>query len=98
MSYIEELKKAVSDAFKDASDKESIDKMVSINSLIASVESENERLCDKNRELAAAYKEAVIHPGIAKEAAPEPSDVPQEAKAPDFGEFLAKAIAKGEQQ
>ena len=72
MSYIEELKKAVSDAFKDASDKESIDKMVSINSLIASVESENER--------------------------PEPSDVPQEAKAPDFGEFLAKAIAKGEQQ
>ena len=52
----------------------------------------------KTRELAAAYKEAVIHPGIAKEAAPEPSDVPQEAKAPDFGEFLAKAIAKGEQQ
>lgn len=96
MDYIEELKKAVSDAFKDASDKETIDKMVSINSLIANVESENETLCSKNKELIAAYKEAVTHPGIKQEKEPEPTDLPPAVEPPSFESFLAKAINKGE--
>ena len=95
MSYLDDLKKAVSDAFANASDKETVDKMVSINSLIANVESENKALCDKNKELIAAYKDAVLHPGIS-EKQPEPSDVPPVIEAPKFEDFLAKAINKGE--
>lgn len=95
MSYLDDLKKAVSDAFKDASDKETVDKMVSINSLIANVESENKALCDKNKELISAYKDAVLHPGISKEKEPEPTDVPPVADAPKFEDFLAKAIEDG---
>lgn len=95
MSYLDDLKKAVSDAFKDASDKETIDKMVSINSLIANVESENKALCDKNKELISAYKDAVLHPGISNEKDPEPTDVPPAVEAPSFDSFLAKAMNDG---
>lgn len=91
MTYLEQLKQAVSDAFKDASDKDTVDKIVSINSLIASIDSENKQLCDKNRELIAAYKDAVLHPGVTKENEPEPTDIPAEPTL-DFSDFLAKAM------
>lgn len=92
-NYIDKLKQAVNDAFKDASEKSAIDQMVSINSLIAQVESENESLCAKNKELIAAYKEAVIHPGIKKEPEQEVTQVPVQ-EMPDFDKILADAIAK----
>ncbi len=93
MSYIEDLKKAVSEAFKDASDKDTIDRMVSINSLIANVEEENSQLADKNKELAAAYKDAVIHPGI--KTTPEKDVTTIETpQMPRFEDYLNKA--KGE--
>lgn len=94
-NYIEKLKQAVSDAFKDASDKYTIDKMVEINSLLANVESENSQLASKNQELAAAYKDAVIHPGIKKEQEPEVTTI-QQAPEIRFEDYLAKAITKGE--
>lgn len=93
MSYLDDLKKAVSDAFKDASDKETIDKIVEINSLIANVESENSQLASKNKELAAAYKDAVIHPGIKKEQEPEVTTI-QQAPEIRFEDYLTKAINK----
>lgn len=94
-NYIEKLKQAVSDAFSNASDKETIDKVVEINSLLANVESENSQLAEKNKELAAAYKDAVIHPGIKKEAEPEVTTIKTQPEI-RFEDFLAKAIEKGE--
>lgn len=93
MSYLEELKKAVSEAFKDASDKDTIDRMVSINSLIANVEEENSQLADKNKELAAAYKDAVIHPGIKTTPEKDVTTI-ETAQMPRFEDYLNKA--KGE--
>lgn len=93
MSYLDELKKAVSEAFKDASDKDTIDRMVSINSLIANVEEENSQLANKNKELAAAYKDAVIHPGIKDKPEKDVTTI-ETAQAPRFEDYLAKA--KGE--
>lgn len=92
-SYLNQLKQAVSEAFKDASDKSTIDQMVNINSLISQVENENSQLANKNKELAAAYKDAVIHPGIKQDAEPEVTTIPvqQEVK---FEDFLKAVINK----
>ena len=96
MSYLDDLKKAVSEAFKDATDKSTIDQIVTINSLIQNIESENKVLMDKNAELASAYRQAVLYPGVKNEKDSEPTDVPPIIEAPKFEDFLAKAINKGE--
>lgn len=88
-NYLDQLKQAVSEAFKDASDKSTIDKMVNINSLIANVEEENSQLAIKNKELAAAYKDAVIHPGIKKEAEEEVTTIQTPVEL-NFNDFLDK--------
>lgn len=90
-NYLEKLKLAVSEAFQDASDKSTIDKMVEINSLISQVEAENGQLASKNKELAAAYKDAVIHPGIKTEKEPEVTTI-ETAPEVRFEDYLRQAM------
>ena len=94
MNYLEELKKRVAAAFETATGKEDIDNLSSINTTIGLVEQEQNQLMAKNKELIAAYKEAVLHPGISKQAAKEPTDVPPVQQAPDFAAFVAQELSK----
>lgn len=94
MNYLEELKKRVAAAFENATDKADIDNLSSINTTIGLVEQEQNQLMAKNKELIAAYKEAVMHPGISKQAAKEPTDVPPVQQAPDFAAFVAQELSK----
>ena len=94
MNYLEELKKRVAEAFKDATEKKDIDNMSSINAAIDGLSNEQEQLMAKNKELIAAYKDAVLHPGISKQAAKEPTDVPPVQQAPDFAAFVAQELSK----
>ena len=94
MNYLEELKKRVAAALENATGKEDIDNLSSINTTIGLVEQEQNQLMAKNKELIAAYKEAVLHPGISKQAAKEPTDVPPVQQAPDFAAFVAQELSK----
>ena len=94
MNYLEELKKRVAAAFENATDKAGIDNLSAINTTIGLVEQEQNQLMAKNKELIAAYKEAVLHPGISKQAAKEPTDVPPVQQAPDFAAFVAHELSK----
>ena len=94
MNYLEELKKRVAEAFQDATEKKDIDNMSKINAAIDSLSNEQEQLMAKNKELIAAYKDAVLHPGVSKQAEKEPTDVPPVQQAPDFADFVAQAMSK----
>lgn len=86
MTYLEQLKKAVAEAFEGASDKATVDKMVNIQTAIKDVEQENIDLIAKNHELLTAYKEAIAHPGISKE---RPKDETTVEGSFTFEDYLA---------
>ena len=64
MNYLEKLKQLVADSFKDANDKTAIENAAKINSAIEEVANEQQQLLDKNKELAQAYKDAVLHTSV----------------------------------
>ena len=96
MNYLDELKQRVAEAFKDATEKKDIDNMSSINAAIDCISQEQEQLMAKNRELIAAYKEAVMHPGVSgkEDKAMDPTNVPEAPKMPDFADFIAQNMPK----
>lgn len=96
MNYLEELKKRVAEAFKDATEKSAIDNMASINAAIDGLSNEQEQLMAKNKELIAAYKEAVMHPGVSgkEDKNMDPTNVPEAPKMPDFADFVAQNMPK----
>ena len=96
MNYLDELKKRVAEAFKDATDKSAIDNMASINAAIDGLSNEQEQLMAKNKELIAAYKEAVMHPGVSakEDNTMDPTNVPESPKMPDFADFIAQNMPK----
>ena len=94
MNYLDELKQRVAEAFKDATEKKDIDNMSKINTAIERISEEQDQLMAKNKELIAAYKDAVMHPGVSKQAEKEPTDVPPVQQAPDFADFVAQAMSK----
>ena len=96
MNYIEELKQRVAEAFKDATEKKDIDNMSSINAAIDGLSNEQEQLMAKNKELIAAYKEAVMHPGVSakEDKNMDPTNVPEAPKMPDFADFIAQNMPK----
>ena len=96
MNYLEELKKRVAEAFKDATEKKDIDNMSSINAAIDCISQEQEQLMAKNKELIAAYKEAVMHPGVSgkEDKNMDPTNVPEAPKMPDFADFIAQNMPK----
>ena len=96
MDYLSELKQRVAEAFKDASEKADIDNLSAINATIGMVEAEKSQLMAKNKELIAAYKEAVMHPGVSesKDEKMDPTNVPEAPKMPDFADFIAQNMPK----
>ena len=96
MNYLDELKKRVAEAFKDATEKKDIDNMSSINAAIDCISQEQEQLMAKNKELIAAYKEAVMHPGVSgkEDKNMDPTNVPEAPKIPDFADFIAQNMPK----
>ena len=96
MDYLEELKKRVAEAFKDATEKSAIDNMANINAAIDCISQEQEQLMAKNKELIAAYKEAVMHPGISgkEDKNMDPTNVPESPKMLDFADFVAQNMPK----
>ena len=96
MNYLDELTKRVAEAFKDATDKNAIDNMANINSAIDCISQEQEQLMAKNKELIAAYKEAVMHPGVSgkEDKNMDPTSVPEAPKMPDFADFIAQNMPK----
>ena len=91
MTYYEQLKKAVTEAFNDATDKETVDKMASIQAAMDGLEQEQADLVKKNHELLVAYKEAIAHPGVTKTPEPDTTTV-TETQMPDFAEILATSL------
>lgn len=94
MNYLDELKKRVSAAFENATGKQDIDNLSSINAAIDGLQIEQEQLMAKNKELVAAYKDAVMHPGLSKEQPKDVTDVQQPAAAPDFAQILLDQMSK----
>ena len=96
MNYLDELKQRVAEAFKDATEKKDIDNMSSINAAIDCISQEQEQLMAKNKELIAAYKEAVMHPGVSgkEDKNMDPTNVPEAPKIPDFADFIAQNMPK----
>ena len=96
MNYLDELKKRVAEAFKDATDKSAIDNMANINAAIDCVSQEQDQLMAKNKELIAAYKEAVMHPGVSgkEDKNMDPTNVPEAPKMPDFADFVAQNMPR----
>lgn len=88
MDYLDELKKRVAAAFENATEKQDIDNLSSINAAIDGLQIEQEQLMAKNKELVAAYKDAVMHPGLSKEQPKDVTDVPQPTAAPDLAQIL----------
>ena len=96
MNYLDELKKRVAEAFKDATEKSAIDNMASINAAIDGLSNEQEQLMAKNKELIAAYRDAVCHPGVSakEDKTMDPTNVPEPQKMPDFADFIAQNMPK----
>ena len=96
MNYLDELKQRVAEAFKDATEKADIDNLSAINTTIGLVETEQNKLMDKNKELIAAYRDAVMHPGVStqKDETMDPTNVPEAPKMPDFADFIAQNMPK----
>ena len=94
MNYLDELKKRVAAAFENATGKQDIDNLSSINAASDGLQIEQEQLMAKNKELVAAYKDAVMHPGLSKEQPKDVTDVPQPAAAPDFAQILLDQMSK----
>lgn len=96
MDYLEKLKQRVAEAFENATEKADIDNLSAINASIKMVEAEQDQLMAKNKELIAAYKDAVTHPGISqsKDKEMDPTNVPESQKMPDFADFIAQNMPK----
>lgn len=97
MSYLQALKDAVSKAFANCQDKESIDNLVNINTAIDKADGEMASLMDKNKELIAAYKEAVTHPGVTKEQPKDDTVTIERPKEVDISDFIRAAIREQSQ-
>ena len=96
MNYLDELKKRVAEAFKDATAKNATHNIANTHSDIDCLANEQEQLMAKNKELIAAYKEAVMHPGVSgkEDKTMDPTNVPEAPKIPDFADFIAQNMPK----
>ena len=94
MITFEGLKKAVSEAFANATEKSQIDKLASINKAISDAETETKKLEDDNKGLKEAYLDAISHPGTTKKISVQ-DDPTQEVEQADFADILQKLAKKG---
>lgn len=90
-SYLEQLKQLVSSAFEKAESKEDIDRCSQIEQAIKGVESEQSALMERNKELIASYKEAILHPGVTDKAPDQDVTTVTPSKV-TFEDFIASQL------
>lgn len=66
MGKLDELKQIVAGLFQEASDKNTIDKLASLNNLVGEVEQEQTQLTNRNEELLKSYKDVILHTTVGK--------------------------------
>ena len=93
MITLEGLRKAVSDAFANATEKTQMDKLANINKAIDDTEKETKKLEDDNKELKDAYLDAISHPGTTKKLSVD-DDPTQEVENFDLADAILKTINK----
>ena len=94
MITFEGLKKAVSEAFANSTEKSQIEKLASIKKAISDAETETKKLEDDNKELKDAYLDAISHPGTTKKITIQ-DDPTQEVEQADFADILQKLAKEG---
>ena len=94
MITFEGLKKAVSEAFANATEKSQIDKLASINKAISDAETETKKLEDDNKELKDAYLDNISHPGTTKKISVQDNPT-QKFEQADFADILKKLAKEG---
>lgn len=88
MTSIEELRNAIKQVFDNATDKQLIDSLSNINSLVDNVAKDQTTLESKNAELIQSYKDIVQHTSFKpKENEPSP-DCNQQVEAPKLEDFF----------
>ena len=90
---LNQLKTLVADMFKDAEDKESIDKLAKVNNAIDEVSEEQDALVAKHGELLASYKDAILHSSFKDDKKPGDA-VPGNISMPSFEDALNQFISK----
>lgn len=93
-SKLDELRQQVSDLFKNATEKEIIEKAAVVSNTIDAAQAEEKALIDKNADLMKSYKDLVLHTSFKDAPAPENKPIPQ---APSFEDMLSNYVAKNDE-
>lgn len=91
MSKLDELRQQVADMFKDATEKETIEKLAALNNSIDEVTQEQKSLMDKNAELIESYKTLVKHTSFKDDK--KPGDTVTGVQSITFEEALDNFLA-----
>lgn len=94
---LEQLKTLVADMFKDAEDKESIERLANINTTIDAVSKEQDSLISKNSELLQSYKDLVQHTSFKDDKLPG-DPVPGNVICPSFDDALKSFIKQNKEK
>ena len=90
-SKLDELRQQVSELFKNATEKEVIEKAAVVSNTIDAAQAEEKALIDKNADLMKSYKDLVLHTSF--KDAPQAADNPA-AAAPSFDDMLKDFVSK----
>lgn len=93
-SKLDELRQQVSDLFKNATEKEVIEKAAVVSNTIDAAQAEEKVLIDKNADLMKSYKDLVLHTSFKDAPASEDKPIPQ---APSFEDMLSNYVAKSDE-
>lgn len=93
-SKLDELRQQVSDLFKNATEKEVIEKAAVVSKTLDDAATEEKALLDKNADLLKSYKDLVLHTSFKDAPASEDKPIPQ---APSFEDMLSNYVAKNDE-
>lgn len=88
MTNIEELRNAIKQVFDNATDKQLIDSLSNINSLVDNVAKDQTTLESKNAELIKSYKDIVQHTSFKPKENELPPDRNPQVEAPKLEDFF----------
>lgn len=75
MTKLEELRQLVADSFKEATEKQDIERLAKINNAIEEVSVEQEALVAKNADLIKSYKDLVQHTSFKEDKSVATDDI-----------------------
>lgn len=88
MTKLEELQNALKKGLEDATDKDQIDFITSINTLVEGVAEDQKTLETKNAEILTSYKEVVRHSSFIPAAGEKPDKPTGDDKPLDIDSFM----------